>query len=153
MRVYLLCYRVLANIRWTNRSQYTDEKFYESSIAFPSSVLTASGLFQNYIVVFWILQICSHLYLPFMKILTEKLSQQALRKYLLMYVPALGLNCDTQALSVAACGIFSCNIWELPDQGSNLGLLLLEWGALATVAPGKSLPVKRLLIQTSGFHY
>ena len=61
-----------------------------------------------------------------MKILIEKLSQWALRKYLLMYVPALDLTCDTQALSIAACRIFSCNMWEFPDQGWNLGLLLWE---------------------------
>lgn len=115
MRVCLLCYRVLANIRWTNRSQHTDENFYESCIAFPSPVLTASGLFQNYIVVFWILQKCGHLYLPFMKILIEKLSQQALGKYLHMSVSALGLSCDMQALPVAGCRVFSCSMWEFPD--------------------------------------
>ena len=34
-------------------------------------------------------------------------------KYLFIYLAAMGLCCGTRDVLVAACGIFSCSMWDL----------------------------------------
>ena len=88
--------------------------------------------------------------------------QKGLLFYFLMidftYLATLGLSCSTKDLScskIFSCGMqaFCCDICIIPDQGSDLGLLLWKGGILTSQAPGKSLggasPLKQSHLLTS----